>query len=196
MEAHFETSRRAPILLGGWPDVKKKETRYAIRIPGGLSFLAFGDPDAEVKGLEAFPRAIWPKVVIVHYAFQLMVAIGTYLALVGLWGIWLALRRTDHASHRWFLRAVALGAPMGFIAIEAGWTVTEVGRQPWIVYGILRTQDAVTPMPGLIVPFLGFTLLYCFLAVIVAWLLYSQIIRSPRDTEWSRRYAPELAQHG
>jgi cytochrome d ubiquinol oxidase subunit I len=196
MEAHFETGRRAPILLGGWPDVKKKETRYAIPIPGGLSFLAFGDPNAEVKGLKAFPRATWPKVAIIHYAFQLMVAIGTYLALVGLWGIWLAVRRSDHASHRWFLRAVALAAPLGFIAIEAGWTVTELGRQPWIVYGILRTADAVTPMPGLIVPFLGFTLLYCFLAVVVAWLLYSQIIRSPRETEWSRRYTPEPAHRG
>jgi cytochrome bd ubiquinol oxidase subunit I len=196
MEAHFETGRRAPILLGGWPDIEKKETRYAIPIPGGLSFLAFGDPDAEVKGLEAFPPQVWPPVAIVHYAFQLMVALGTYLALVGLWGIWLALRRADHASHRWFLRAVAVSAPLGFIAIEAGWTVTEVGRQPWIVYGILRTAEAVTPMPGLIVPFLGFTLLYCFLGVIVAWLLYSQIIRSPRESEWSRRYAPELASRG
>jgi cytochrome bd ubiquinol oxidase subunit I len=86
---------------------------------------------------------------------------------------------------------VALGAPFGFLAIEAGWTVTEVGRQPWIVYGTLRTADAVTPMPGLIVPFLGFSLLYCFLGVIVVWLLYRQIIRSPRATEWSRVYAPE-----
>jgi cytochrome d ubiquinol oxidase subunit I len=149
-----------------------------------------------VKGLDAFPPQVWPPVAIVHYAFQLMVALGTYLALVGLWGIWLALRRADHASHPWFLRAVALSAPLGFIAIEAGWTVTEVGRQPWIVYGILRTAEAVTPMPGLIVPFLGFTLLYCFLGVIVAWLLYSQIIRSPRDSEWSRRYAPEPSRHG
>jgi cytochrome d ubiquinol oxidase subunit I len=79
---------------------------------------------------------------------------------------------------------------MGFIAIEAGWTVTEVGRQPWIVYGVLRTADAVTPMPGLVVPFLLFTLLYCFLGVVVAWLLYRQIIRSPKSSEWSRIYSP------
>jgi cytochrome d ubiquinol oxidase subunit I len=125
-----------------------------------------------------------------HFAFQLMVALGTYMALVALWGGYLAFRRSDHASHRWFLRAVALAAPMGFVAIEAGWTVTEVGRQPWVVYGVLRTADAVTPMPGLIVPFLSFTLLYCFLGVIVVWLLYHQIIRSPRPTEWSRTYSP------
>jgi cytochrome d ubiquinol oxidase subunit I len=79
---------------------------------------------------------------------------------------------------------------MGFIAIEAGWTVTEVGRQPWIIYGVLRTADAVTPMPGLVVPFVLFTLLYCFLGVIVAWLLYRQIIRSPKATEWTRVYSP------
>ena len=82
---------------------------------------------------------------------------------------------------------------MGFIAIEAGWTVTEVGRQPWIIYGVLRTADAVTPMPGLVVPFILFTLLYCFLGVIVAWLLYRQIIRSPKATEWTRVYSPVRA---
>jgi cytochrome d ubiquinol oxidase subunit I len=79
---------------------------------------------------------------------------------------------------------------MGFIAIEAGWTVTEVGRQPWIIHGVLRTADAVTPMPGLVVPFVLFTLLYCFLGVMVAWLLYRQIIRSPKSSEWSRLYTP------
>ena len=167
MEAHFETGPRAPLLLGGWPDMDAKVVHYAVPIPGGLSFLAFNDPDAVVRGLDQFPQARLAVRAGVHFSFQLMVALGTYMALVALWAAWLALRRRDHASHRWFLRALALATPMGFIAIEAGWTVTEVGRQPWIVYGILRTADAVTPMPGLIVPFCGFTLLYCFLGVIV-----------------------------
>ena len=193
MEAHFETGRRAPVLLGGWPDMKARTTRYAIRVPGGLSFLAFNDPDAEVQGLDRFPRKDWPHVPTVHIAFQLMVAFGTYMALVALWGVWLALRREDHGSRRWFLRALVLAAPMGFVAIEAGWTVTEVGRQPWIVYGVLRTADAVTPMPGLIVPFLGFSVLYCFLGIVVALLLYHQIVRSPRSAEWSRLYTPTAA---
>lgn len=193
MEAHFETARRAPLVIGGWPDMETGETRYAIRIPGGLSFLASHDVNAEVVGLNEFPRADWPNVPIVHLAFQIMVGLGTYLALVSLWAGWIALRRRDFTEHRWFLRALALAAPMGFIAIEAGWTVTEVGRQPWVIYGVLRTADAVTPMPGLIYPFVGFTLLYCFLGVIVAWLLYRQIIRSPRPTEWSRVYAPPRA---
>jgi cytochrome bd ubiquinol oxidase subunit I len=190
MEAHFETGRRAPLVIGGWPNMETRETRWAVRIPGGLSFLAQHDINAEVPGLDRVPRADWPHVPIVHLAFEIMVALGTFLALVGLWAGVLALRRRDLCAEPWLLRAVAVAGPMGFVAIEAGWTVTEVGRQPWIVYGVLRTADAVTPMPGLIVPFIGFTLLYCFLGVIVVWLLYRQIIRSPRPTEWSRIYAP------
>jgi cytochrome d ubiquinol oxidase subunit I len=190
MEAHFETAPSVPLSIGGWPDMETGELRYAIRIPYGLSLLAFHDAKAVVRGLRDFPRDEWPNVPIVHTAFQIMVALGTYLALVSLWVMWVTFRRKDVAASRPLLRAIALAAPMGFIAIEAGWTVTEVGRQPWIVYGVLRTADAVTPMPGLVVPFLLFTLLYCFLGVIVAWLLYRQIIRSPKASEWSRRYAP------
>jgi cytochrome bd ubiquinol oxidase subunit I len=190
MESHFETMASAPLIVGGFPDAKTGETRYAIKIPYGLSLLAFHDPHAVVRGLNDFPREDWPNVPIVHTAFQIMVALGTYMALVSLWAGWVALRRRDVTLNRSLLRALALGAPMGFIAIEAGWTVTEVGRQPWIIHGVLRTADAVTPMPGLVVPFVLFTLLYCFLGVIVVWLLYRQIIRSPKSTEWSRLYTP------
>jgi cytochrome d ubiquinol oxidase subunit I len=190
MESHFETMAGAPLIIGGFPDAETGETRYAIKIPYGLSLLAFHDPHAVVRGLNDFPREDWPNVPIVHAAFQIMVALGTYMALVSLWAGWVALRRSDVTLNRPLLRALALGAPMGFIAIEAGWTVTEVGRQPWIIHGVLRTADAVTPMPGLVVPFVLFTLLYCFLGVMVAWLLYRQIIRSPKSSEWSRLYTP------
>ena len=193
MESHFETAAGVPLLIGGWPDMEKREVRYAIKIPYGLSLLAFHDPKAEVKGLDQFPREDWPNVPIVHTAFQIMVALGTYLALVSLWICWMALRRRDLAANRLLLWCIGAAAPMGFIAIEAGWTVTEVGRQPWTVYGILRTADAVTPMPGLIVPFILFTLLYCFLGIVVVWLLYRQIIRSPQSTEWTRVYRPEVS---
>ncbi|MEA2723316.1 MAG: cytochrome bd ubiquinol oxidase subunit [Gemmatimonadales bacterium] len=193
MEAHFETMARAPLTIGGWPDTDAGTVRYAIKIPYGLSLLAFHDPQAVVKGLKDFPRVDWPNVPIVHLAFQIMVALGTYLALVSLWAGWTALKGRDLAANRRLLQAIALGAPMGFIAIEAGWTVTEVGRQPWIIHGVLRTADAVTPMPGLIVPFLLFSLLYCFLGVIVVWLLYRQIVRSPTPAEWSRIYTPRGA---
>jgi cytochrome d ubiquinol oxidase subunit I len=109
-----------------------------------------------------------------------MVALGTYLALMGLWAGWLAWKKRDFTAQRRFLWAVAIATPCGFIATEAGWMATELGRQPWVIFGVLKTADAVTPMPGLIVPFTAFTLLYCALGVIVGWLLYRQIVRSPR----------------
>jgi cytochrome d ubiquinol oxidase subunit I len=183
MEGHFKTERGAPLRIGGWPDEAAGETRYAIEIPYALSLLAFKDPHAEVKGLEAFPREHWPPVAIVHMAFQVMVGLGSYLALVSLAALWLMWRRRDLTRHRWLLRALVLAAPMGFICTEAGWIVTEVGRQPWIIYGLMRTADAVTPMPGLVVPFAVFTALYCVLGVAVAWLLYQQVLRSPQATE-------------
>ncbi|HXF94791.1 MAG TPA: cytochrome ubiquinol oxidase subunit I, partial [Gemmatimonadales bacterium] len=150
-----------------------------IEIPAALSLLAFRDPRAEVIGLDRIPRDQWPNVPLVHLSFQVMVALGTYLAAVGLWAGWLAWRKRDWVTRPWFLRAVALGTPLGFIAVEAGWMVTELGRQPWVIYGVMRTADAVTPMPGLVVPFTAFTLLYCFLAVIVAHLLHHHIVRTP-----------------
>jgi cytochrome d ubiquinol oxidase subunit I len=183
MEGQFRTERGAPLRIGGWPDEAAGETRYAIEIPYALSILAFKDPRAEVRGLEAFPREHWPPVAIVHVAFQVMVALGSYLAVVGAAGLWLMWRGRDLARHRWLLRALVLAAPMGFVCTEAGWIVTEVGRQPWIIHGLLRTAEAVTPMPGLVVPFLVFTGLYGVLGVVVAWLLYQEVLRSPRPTE-------------
>jgi cytochrome d ubiquinol oxidase subunit I len=188
MEAVFETRAGAPLTIGGWPDMERRETRFALNIPYGLSLLAFHDPKAEVKGLDAVPRDEWPNVPAVHLSFQVMVALGSYMAIVALWVAWLAWRGADLAHNRWLLRAIAAATPMGFIAVEAGWMVTELGRQPWVIYGVLKTADAVTPMPGLIVPFLTFTLLYCFLGVIVVWLLYRQIIRSPAVPEWRGFY--------
>ena len=183
MEGQFKTERGAPLRVGGWPDEAAGETRYAIEIPRGLSLLAFKDPGAEVKGLEAFPRQDWPPVAIVHVAFQVMVGLGSFMALVSAAALWLMWRRRELTRHRWLLRALVLAAPMGFICTEAGWVVTEVGRQPWVIYGLMRTAEAVTPMPGLIVPFLVFTSLYAVLGVVVAWLLYQQVLRSPQTTE-------------
>ena len=183
MEGQFRTERGAPLRIGGWPDEAAGKTRHAIEIPYGLSLLAFKDPNAEVKGLEAFPREHWPPVAIVHAAFQVMVGLGTFMALVSAVALWLMWRRRDLPQHRCLLRALVVAAPMGFICTEAGWIVTEVGRQPWIVYRVMKTADAVTPMPGLIVPFLVFTALYCVLGVVVAWLLYQQVLRSPQMSE-------------
>ena len=183
MEADFTTQRDAPLQVGGLPDVSRRVTHGAIRIPYALSFLAFHDPHATVQGLSDFPEDRWPPVAITHVAFDIMVGLGTIMALVSVWAIVVLLRKRDPASSRPLLWALSAIAPAGFVAIEAGWTVTEVGRQPWVVYGIMRTADAVTPMPGLIVPFLTFTLLYCFLGAIVAYLLYQQVLKSPGITE-------------
>jgi cytochrome d ubiquinol oxidase subunit I len=105
-----------------------------------------------------------------------MVGLGTLLAGIGLWAMWDLVRGRNFGKR--LLVALSVGAPLGFICVEAGWTVTEVGRQPWIVAGILRTADAVTPMPGLIAPFLTFTVLYLFLGVIVTWLMYNQVLHT------------------
>jgi cytochrome d ubiquinol oxidase subunit I len=183
LEAHFKTQRGAPLHIGGWPDEAAGETRWALQIPYALSLLAFKDPHAEVQGLLDFPRADWPPVAIVHVAFQIMVALGSFMALVSAVALWRMWRRHDLTRSRWLLRALVLAAPMGFICTEAGWVVTEVGRQPWIIQGVMRTSDAVTPMPGLVVPFLVFTALYIGLGLVVAWLLYREVVRSPQTAE-------------
>lgn len=190
MEGQFTTERGAPLRIGGWPDEAAGETRWALEIPGALSILAFGDPNAEVQGLDRVPREDWPPVAVVHVAFQVMVGLGSYMALVSLWALWARWRRRDLARERALLAALVVATPMGFIATEAGWVVTEVGRQPWIVQGVLRTADAVTPMPGLIVPFLGFTALYCFLGGIVAYLLARQFSVVPTGGTPSRHTPP------
>lgn len=180
MEAQYETQRGAPLRIGGLPDDEGEVTRWAIEIPRALSFLATGDPDGEVTGLKAFPREDRPPVLIVHTAFQVMVACGMAMLAVGLLGGFLTWRRRSLPDVPWYLWLVVLCGPLGMIAVEAGWVVTEVGRQPWIIYGVMRTADAVTPMPGLVVPFLTFTLLYLFLAFIVAVLMRRQVFQSPR----------------
>lgn len=171
LEGQFRTESGAPLRLGGWPDERAARTRFALEIPRGLSLLAFHDPDAEVRGLESVPRELWPPVLPVHLGFQVMVALGTIMALVSLWVVVRRARRRDLAASRALLRALAIITPFGFIATEAGWTVTEVGRQPWVVQGVMRTAASVTPMPGLVVPMLTFTILYIGLGAIVVVLI-------------------------
>jgi cytochrome d ubiquinol oxidase subunit I len=185
-EGHFETETGAPLRIGGIPDEENRETRYAIEIPYALSVLAFGDPNAEVKGLNDFPEDEHPPVAVVHFAFQIMVGCGTLMVLITIWSVWRYWKSrrknpADWVDSKWFLRALVFAAPLGFIAIETGWTVTEVGRQPWIIYNVMRTSAAVTPMPGLVVPFITFTILYIFLAIITVWLLFRQIAASPKE---------------
>ncbi len=175
MEAHYETSKGVPLYIGGIVDQEKKEVKYKIEIPKALSFLAFGDFDAEVKGLNDFPEDEIPNVAIVHYAFQIMVGLGGILLMAGVFFFFVNSKNKQWLDKKLFWKLFAFLAPAGFIALEAGWIVTEVGRQPWIIHKIMRTKDAVTPMPGIQYSFYLYVVLYSILTITVAWLLHRQI---------------------
>jgi cytochrome d ubiquinol oxidase subunit I len=177
MEALYETQRGAPLLIGGIPDDETRTVRGGIELPYGLSFLAFADPHAEVRGLDSFPRDQWPPTLVCHVAFQIMVGVGSLLAALGLGFLIVRKRRPQLLDDRRVLRVVALATPLGFVAVEAGWTVTEVGRQPWIIYGVMRTAEAVSPMPGLVWPMLGITTVYALLGL-VTWFVVARLIRA------------------
>jgi cytochrome d ubiquinol oxidase subunit I len=175
MEALFVTAAGADFVLGGIPDARTGAIPYGVHIPHGLSLLLHGDPNAEVTGLDQFPPENWPPVAVVHTAFQLMVACGMLMAAMALWSGWRALKRTGIEDDRRLLYALIATAPLGLLAIEAGWVVTEVGRQPWIIYNVMRTSEAVTPMPGLWIPMATFSLLYLVLAGVVCWAMWRHI---------------------
>ena len=178
-EAHFHTQAGSPFYLGGLPDSETQTVPYSLAIPNGLSLLVHHDPNAVVIGLDQFPRDQWPPVSIVHAAFQLMVGLGFLLIGVALWSVWRWWRHPEPFRSRAFLWTLVAVSPLGFLAIEAGWVVTEVGRQPWIIGGLMRTADAVTPMPGLIVPFTMFTLVYVALGAVVVWLIARHVAAIP-----------------
>jgi cytochrome bd ubiquinol oxidase subunit I len=180
LEGQFDTQSRAPLRIGGWPDEHSGTTRYAIEIPGGLSFLSYGDPDHVVRGLHDFPRAEWPPVGPTHFAFQLMVGSGVLMAALALLVVGLTVtRRRALLVSRPMLWALVAAGPLGLVAMEAGWLVTEWGRQPWVVRGFLRTADALTPFRPLGPPFYTFTVVYLLLGALVAYLLYRQV-RGPQ----------------
>ena len=181
MEGQWETQRGAPLRIGGWPDTRTETTRLALEIPRGLSLLVHHDPDAEVTGLKAIPADARPPLLVVHLAFQIMVGTGMLLLATGCLGAGLWWRTGRLPDQRGYLRLVAICGPLGFLAVEAGWTVTEVGRQPWVIYGIMRTTDAVTPVPWLIVPLVSITLLYLVLSVVVLALLRRQVFETEPD---------------
>lgn len=183
MEGQFRTERRAPLRIGGMPDPSTETTPYALEIPAALSVLAYNDPNAEVAGLESVPPADRPPVRVVHLAFQTMVGCGTAMALVALWAGWSYWRHRRLPEGLTFLRVVVLVSPLGMLAVEAGWTVTEVGRQPWIIQGVMRTTEAVTPVTGLWVSLLGYSILYGILGIVVVWLLSHEFLASPRPNE-------------
>jgi cytochrome d ubiquinol oxidase subunit I len=169
LEGLGKTERGAPTHLGGW--YSDGEVKYGLRIPKLLSLLAFHDPDARVQGLDAVPERDQPPVNVVRVAFQTMVGIGTMLALLGVVFLVARWRRGRPPDSRWFYRAVAVAGPLSLVALVSGWVTTEVGRQPWVVYGTMRTEDAVTGASGIPVGYATLALVYAGVAVGVVWIL-------------------------
>ncbi|MDB5062812.1 MAG: cytochrome ubiquinol oxidase subunit [Mucilaginibacter sp.] len=180
MEAHFKTEEYSPLIIGGIPDVKNKKVNYALELPGLLSFMVHDNFKTPVKGLDQIPEKDQPPVAVTHYSFQLMVALGMLMMTIGVVYFIALIKKRDWFNKDWFLRLFIAATPIGFIAVEAGWTVTEVGRQPWIIQGIMRTKDAVTPMPGIGYSFYLFTAVYLTLSIVVIFLLYRQIRMVPQ----------------
>jgi len=161
MEGHYETRKGAPLILFGWPDNAAAKTHYAVEIPKAGSLILTHDADGEVKGLDAFPREDWPNTPLVFWSFRVMVGVGFAMLGLGLWSL-LVRWRGELAEARRLQWASVLMGPSGFLAVLAGWVTTEVGRQPYTVYGLLRTADSVSPiaMPAVATSLVAFILVY------------------------------------
>jgi cytochrome d ubiquinol oxidase subunit I len=176
MESHWETRTQAPAYLFSIPDEANGRNAVAILpIPAALSMLAYHDPNAEVKGLADFPKQDRPPVLITYVAFRVMVGLGLYFMAATLAGWWLR-KRLEGAV--WYLKAMLYSIPLPYLAIALGWTVAEVGRQPWIVYGLMRTSDAASPIASgqVLATLIGFIVVYGVLGL----LAFGMIIRTAR----------------
>lgn len=180
-EGLAKTTKGAPETILGWyePDGTIK---YGIEIPKLLSLLAYHDPNATVQGLDTVPVDDQPPINVVRIAFQTMVGIGTGLAALAAWFLFIWFRRRRLPQTKWFYRAVVLAGPGAVIALIAGWVTTEVGRQPWVVYGVMRTEQAVTGADGFVFGFAALLAVYAVLVVTVFWAL-RRIARQPLPPE-------------
>jgi cytochrome bd ubiquinol oxidase subunit I len=176
LEGVPKTTRGASEHLLGW--YTDGRVKYGLRIPKLLSFLAYHDPNARVQGLDPVPPDRRPPVNVVRVAFQLMVGIGTLLALLGVVYLAVRVRRRRLPESRWFYRALTLAGPLSLVALIAGWVTTEVGRQPWVVYEVMLTRQAVTGASGIPVGYATLVAVYLLLASAVVWVL-RQLARAP-----------------
>ena len=161
MEGHYETQRGAPLILFGWPDDAAEETRYALEIPKLGSFILTHDWQGEVKGLKEWPAEQRPPALLIFWSFRIMVALGFAMAGLGLWSLWLRWQDRLYTNLN-LQRAALLLAPSGFIALLAGWITTEVGRQPYTVYGLLTTAESISPLdaPAVGASLIAFIIVY------------------------------------
>jgi cytochrome bd ubiquinol oxidase subunit I len=178
MEGLARTTRGAPEHLLGW--YVRGHVEFGIRIPHLLSLLAFHDPNATVRGLDTAPPGDRPPVNAVRISFQVMVGIGVLLALLALIYLFVRIRRRRLPESPWFYRALALAGPLSLVALISGWVTTEVGRQPWIVYRVMRTADAVTAADGIPVGYAALALIYVAVACGVFWVL-RRLSRMPME---------------
>jgi cytochrome bd ubiquinol oxidase subunit I len=177
-------AERQPVKLAAFEGLEETTEGAAfdlglgIEIPKLLSLLAFHDPDAVVQGLDSVPEDDQPPTGIVKLSFRAMVAIGTALAALGAWFVWAWWRRGRLPGSPWFHRAVVAAGPLSVVALVAGWVTTEVGRQPWVVYEVMRTEEAVTGAGGIPVGFAALGTVYAGLAV-VAYVMLRRLGRQP-----------------
>ena len=179
-EWHFKTEENAPLILYGVLD--NEEVKYGIKIPFALSILAHSNPTAEVIGLDQFPPDEIPPLYI-HYLFDIMVTIGVWMVLLS--GVfWFGTTRGwKMVTTKWFRWLIVLGGPLSIIAIEAGWWMAEVGRQPWVLRGIMRTQDAATTSNHVDTMLILFALLYLILGVGSVVVLTRMFRKNPVERE-------------
>ncbi len=180
MEGLDETTKGAGLTVGGL--YVDGQVYGGVTIPKLLSLLAFHDPNAEVQGLDAVPADDRPPIGVVRNSFQVMVGIGTLLAALGLWFLWSRWRRGTLPSSKWFHRAVVAAGPLSVVALIAGWIVTEVGRQPWIVYELMRTEEAVTGAEGIPIGYATLVIVYIGLAATALFML-RRLARTPPAVE-------------
>lgn len=192
MEGHFERQRGAPLILFGWPDMAAEETRYRLEIPRLGSLILTHDWDGEVPGLTDWPSDERPNALVVFWSFRIMVGSGVLMIALGLASLWLRLRGRLYDT-RLFHRAALVMGPMGFVAIIAGWFTTEVGRQPYTVYGLLRTADSVAPVsaPAVAGSLIAFVIVY-FLVFGAGIFYLLRLMRQPPGGE-SEVDTPELS---
>ena len=184
MEGLWETQHGAPLVLFGWPDREEETTRYAIEIPKLSSLILTHDLDGEVKGLKEWPRDERPPVALVFWSFRIMVGIGMLMIATGVIAILLHFRKRLFDT-RWFQYWCMALTPAGFMAVLAGWFVTEVGRQPWIVQDLMRTSDATSPVMGtsIAVSLIAFVIVYVFVFGAGSYYILKLIGKGPEDVE-------------
>lgn len=196
-EWHFETGSGVDLVLMGWLNAEH-EVIGALHLPKVLSFLAFGDFNAEVTGLEEFPKEEWPPL-LVHYLFDLMAGIGFALLAISVLYFLFVFWKKRNVLNKWMLGIIALIAPLAFLAVELGWFYAEVGRQPWIIRGYMRVEEAATTSPNVRIIFFALLLLYIVLGSMCVIVLRRLFNNNPAEVEmekWMKEHPNQSVEKG